>query len=132
MTDKIRIKTKFNPSQIILETTFPGCGEMQDIIVNTTRQVIDLQDQAVTAALANLGYVKQEWISVKDRLPEKNKNVILAVEGLTYQVCYGFYECSMFHIFYTNGAFPNNRVTHWMPLPEPPEAVLLCATRLKD
>ena len=64
-----------------------------------------------------------EWISVKDRLPEKNKNVILAAEGLTHQVCYGFYYCGMFHIFYTNGASPNNRVTHWMPLPAPPEAV---------
>ena len=66
------------------------------------------------------------WISVSDRLPEKDKNVILfdgnEIFCGTYNgkfkenhswgnqccdgICYGWYE--------------KNEVTHWMPLPQPP------------
>jgi hypothetical protein len=56
-----------------------------------------------------------EWISVKDRLPENDINVI---------GCCGddVFECS----YYDDGAFDDCigepiEVSYWMPLPKPPE-----------
>lgn len=56
-----------------------------------------------------------EWISVKERLPEESTNVLVVHDGgrvtiewmlssrkFLYEEIYGY-------------------VTHWMPLPEPPE-----------
>ncbi len=63
-------------------------------------------------ALYNAGYRKQkegEWISVEDRLPEKPMTCLVYVEH------YGIYVS-----FYNEG-FYTKYVTHWMPLPEPPE-----------
>lgn len=67
------------------------------------------------------GVTVQEWISVKDRLPE---------EGQWVLVYYGnFYGCIMNVFEYTDGiwrdAYRNSEepgfITHWMPLPEPPK-----------
>lgn len=70
-------------------------------------------------ALYNAGYRKQsEWISVTERMPEQ--------EG-TYLVCSCEYNqmmtrCSFYHDgVWWFGNFDNYTVTHWMPLPEPPE-----------
>ena len=64
--------------------------------------------------------MKTEWISVKDRLPE-NKGRYLTYNNLEYPyVWQAVYR-------YTEKGFLNNEldsvisVTHWMPLPEPPQ-----------
>lgn len=61
----------------------------------------------------------QQWISVKDRLPEEFENVIAANKrGKAYDIDkawwngYRWDRCG-------KGSYRN--VTHWMPLPEPPE-----------
>lgn len=61
---------------------------------------------------------KQEWISVKDRLPEEGQEVICFCAGnLTnvytwtgegWEDSYGYYE-------------DDDIISHWMPMPEPPE-----------
>ena len=64
-----------------------------------------------------------EWISVKDRLPEKEKEVL--VYWTNTSQCKRHYEI----IYYTGDHWfclddkvrPWIKVTHWMPLPEPPE-----------
>jgi hypothetical protein len=65
-----------------------------------------------------------EWISVKDRLPEIGKEV------LTFSLENGhiFFDCAYVD---DDGVFADwfaswsarslEHVTHWMPLPEPPE-----------
>ena len=61
---------------------------------------------------------KNEWISVKDRMPEQNEQVL----------CYYHYEPKSPDVICQNTYFNNgiwmsetSKVTHWMPLPEPPE-----------
>lgn len=78
--------------------------------------------------------MKQQWISVADRLPEKNKNVLLFSKetGTVIGKCLNglfFTETSI----HSNGnkelgtyvefsyKVVNLNVTHWMPLPEQPQ-----------
>ncbi len=64
-----------------------------------------------------------EWISVKDRLPEDTKSVLAWVPNN---------QCNYMVTLRPNGDWSSwqgdyqywwcNEITHWMPLPEPPEA----------
>ena len=60
------------------------------------------------------GVTVQEWISVKDRLPDKPmKCLVYTKRG----------ECGGYEITYYNQGFnlQYSNVTHWMPLPQPPK-----------
>lgn len=53
-----------------------------------------------------------EWISVKDRLPKSFKHVLV----------YDAFEENITLGLYGNGEWLfSKHITHWMPLPEPPE-----------
>ena len=53
-----------------------------------------------------------EWISAKDKLPEKYGPVFAFTE---YGDTDGVY-------FYSDGSWGHpDKITHWMPLPEPPK-----------
>ena len=60
-----------------------------------------------------------EWISVEDRLPEKDgKYIVCTARGSVY--------CTRFKAYGKIGNFQtdiNTHITHWMPLPEPPKEV---------
>ena len=76
----------------------------------------ELVDPTETVAdyLLDSGVTVQEWISVKDRLPEKPMKCLV----YTKRGEYGGYEITYynkgFYLQYAN-------VTHWMPLPDEPE-----------
>lgn len=77
--------------------------------------------EAVADYLLDSGVTVQEWISVDDRLPEEKANCIVY-----YQHSYcdndGYWAIGM--CFYDGEKFqlnPAYKVTHWMPLPEPPK-----------
>ena len=70
--------------------------------------------------LAN-GVTVQEWISVKDRLPEPWKQVLIYSR-------YDFCEVALYigipgkwRVTWNHDMLDADSVTHWMPLPEPPK-----------
>ena len=66
------------------------------------------------------GVTVQEWISVKDRLPEDICPVLVALEGLG-TAFNGWYHDGK---WWTVGAGTRpfkQKVTHWMPMPQPPK-----------
>ena len=67
------------------------------------------------------GVTVPEWISVEDRLPEDESDVLAysrnGEEGRIYPANYAkgvWFDC----IFASSA---NNTTTHWMPMPEPPK-----------
>ncbi len=85
---------------------------LDSTLLNITDSVVDC---VVDALIAN-GVTVQEWISVKDRLPEENGIYLTLNKKRQYE----------FHIFKTGkrmwqGIWEEDGVTHWMPLPQPPK-----------
>lgn len=60
-----------------------------------------------------------KWISVAERLPEQNTRVIgfMAWKGITAIE----YQHGKWYSIDHLQSLPNEAVTHWMPLPEPPK-----------
>lgn len=91
--------------------------ELLDIIIQPGQKTLgDIADYLISN-----GVTVQEWISVDDRLPEEKANCIVY-----YQHSYcdndGYWAIGM--CFYDGEKFqinPAYKVTHWMPLPEPPK-----------
>ena len=57
-----------------------------------------------------------EWISIKDRLPEHNQEILIS-DG-------EFIQLSCFYEWKNESGFSRStwmKATHWMPLPEPPD-----------
>lgn len=82
--------------------------------------------------LIGLGYQKQEWISVEERLPDKTQDYLVVLNGEDIDIRlfnsrnepYQTYSSMMnkFLFFDTRGDWHTTyRVTHWMPLPEAPK-----------
>lgn len=72
--------------------------------------------------LVSHGVTEPEWISVKDRLPEKREDVLLCRKwwGEISNPKMGWYnEVSGKWFDLSNMEIHN--VTHWMPLPQPPK-----------
>lgn len=69
--------------------------------------------------LYNAGYRKQEWISVDERLPETNEEVLVySSVGKIYTACYIRVDGIEFWFENIDGF---REITHWMPLPPPPK-----------
>ena len=69
----------------------------------------------------NAGYRKQEWISVEERLPEEKVNCLVHYKH-AYCDNDGYWVIGL--TFYDGNKFvigKEYKITHWMPLPEPPK-----------
>ena len=95
---------------------------------NTSEEIADY--------LISNGVTVQEWISVDDRLPERDKEVLLIVHGwedrLYYTGCLHRQESERSWLTGIESKASDWKiwgfsylrepiVTHWMPLPEPPK-----------
>ena len=72
------------------------------------------EDEYIADTLLDNGVTVQEWISVKDRLPDKPmKCLVYTKRG----------DCGGYEITYYNKGFylQYSNVTHWMPLPTAPK-----------
>ena len=65
--------------------------------------------------IAGAAIITNEWISINDKLPEKGRFV------LVYDFCTGV-QCGVnYGDIWDFGYGISRNVTHWQPLPEPPE-----------
>ena len=92
---------------------------------NTSEEIADnLLDSGVTV---------QEWISVKDMLPEQPPNRVdeqgrswftQDIDCIVYdgKIVFAAHYCFQNKCFwYADTLHPLNNITHWMPLPQPPK-----------
>lgn len=78
----------------------------------------DEYTRAEIHALIDLAPTIGGWVSVKDRLPESGKRcLVYAAQGIERHISIA----SFGRHFHLSGRRAYWRVTHWMPLPEPPE-----------
>ena len=105
--------------------------KLVELIAETIELYPSEREELADGLIAN-GVTVQEWISVKDRLPEKDENYIVTVcdegcsagEGIWYStvvVVAEYYKGSW--TWYDGGHeySLDGIVTHWMPMPELPE-----------
>lgn len=72
------------------------------------------------------GVTVQEWISVKDRLPEKNDQYLCNYHfgeypTMTFTQVLDYYATDIVPHFQHTLGDGSMKVTHWMPLPQPPK-----------
>ena len=75
----------------------------------------------IAEKLISNGVTVQEWISVDDRLPEEKVNCIVHYK---HAYCNNDGYWAIGFCFYDGEKFQFDqayKVTHWMPLPEPPK-----------
>ena len=101
-------------------------AELLDIIIQPGQKTLgDIADHLISH-----GVTVQEWISVKDKLPPYNRNVLvyrpnMAMKILvdTYDGYYGDDDDEWYEgwALYGGDTHGNPVITHWMPLPHPPK-----------
>ena len=88
---------------------------------------IDLDEEPYDAAILQAGnspVIPDGWISCSEQMPEETGDIIvvsdgIVMSGISYSRRDGFYIAALEYDDYE----PIGGVTHWMPLPEPPQEV---------
>ncbi len=97
-----------------------------ELLINSPSLFCSDEEFAETAdhLIAN-GVTIPEWISVKDRLPENRDDVLVCRTwwNETRNPQFGWYNdvAQEWQILESDGYYPCTKVTHWMPLPQPPK-----------
>ena len=94
--------------------------DMLEKLRNWLEECGDTYPRATATFLIANGVTVQEWISVKDRLPEDICPVLVALEGLNIAF-HGFYQDEKWWKVGAGTRPFTQKVTHWMPLPQPPK-----------
>lgn len=102
----------------LLTDNLPRCGNLPRWD-NPLQLSCDEQVQRIADHLIMNGVTVQEWISVKDRLPENVKEGLLI--ALRWgEVDIGWCEDGRWGSQFVD-EYEDGEVTHWMPLPRPPK-----------
>ena len=95
----------------------PACDDFKEIVLEESFSCTSKED------VAPVKYGK--WISVKVRLPEEHENVLVAVKSPFFGILlnidemeYDEKEEEKTWLLHERGGY---KITHWMPLPEPPK-----------
>ena len=91
-------------------------GESLGISINDLQRLRMLANKEVSCK-------EDEWISVKDRLPNFHEYVLIYKNNNINLIgCYRESDNGIWDIYYSNGCEGEgeNKVTHWMPLPNKP------------
>ena len=92
--------------------------ELLDIIIQPGQKTLgDIADHLI----AN-GVTVQEWISVKDRLPENNQWALCFMKDKSFGT-FRVFQWNYVDWRWNDGNewFDEKDVTHWMPIPRPPK-----------
>ncbi|HDT1755965.1 TPA: DUF551 domain-containing protein [Escherichia coli] len=84
--------------------------------------------EALKVAMRNSPVTPDGWISCSERMPNDKQYVWCWGKSYGWTECdtfEGYYDCSRnkWWAVTDNGEEPASKVTHWMPLPEPPQEV---------
>ena len=94
-----------------------------DLIIDAKRTVPETGSFAEHLAdhLIAHGVTVQEWVDVKDRLPEESgMYIVTANDGHAQRVSFVQWQKKN-RMWNLTGARSYWRVTHWMPMPQPPK-----------
>ena len=105
--------------------------DVREKLVELLKEVVAIQEcgfgdprptyETVASYLMSHGVTVQEWISVTERLPEEKANYVVYYKHAFCDdeshvgICICFYDGEEFEMDSLH------KVTHWMPLPEPPK-----------
>ena len=102
--------------------------DVREKLVELLKEVVAIQEcgfgdprptyKTVASYLISHGVTVQEWISVKDRLPENDAYIDVTTDGV---VIPAYWHNDRFYAFTAIGVATVGGVTHWMPLPQPPK-----------
>lgn len=125
----MKLKRQYDKAYLDLVLSTPGCNPLTSFGVPPHKHDVNIIGEYVEhledviAARSSKG-ILHNWISVKDRLPERRKGVLFLHRSYGHNI--GFYdsECrkpgyEWFSMEWTD--VPTAGVTHWMPLPSSPE-----------
>lgn len=85
----------------------------KDYLGNTVMDLLTIFPQDWQEVLEN----QSPWISVSDRLPKKNKRILVYFPLFSSSPMDGLFDGKN---FFVDSILRTDSVTHWMPLPEPP------------
>lgn len=83
------------------------------------KEDIDALEFAITALRSMQETTKPGWISVKERLPKDFDQALVYDGDKHYPI--GICHKGESGIWHSDMAYGMGTITHWMPLPEPPE-----------
>jgi small-conductance mechanosensitive channel len=123
--DKLTPEQEENISNWLNKEFLKQMGLNPDEEARTGKQIMDDIHKRANERLKSPSLVNDEWISVKERLPEKDERILVwylhKLTGVGYAVC-DFLRVNPGSGVKYWGAHHSERVTHWMPLPPAPKS----------
>lgn len=104
----------------LLKESTANCDPGGNCLTCQYRTKADCMERITADYMISNGVTVQEWISVKDRLPEDICPVLVALEGLNIAF-HGFYQDEKWWKVGAGTRPFTQKVTHWMLLPQPPK-----------